>query len=126
LEKTSGEIQKHLNKYKLVSQQAKEFTYFWSASQKKKQVQTELSGEMGGMQTSGAAQNNTESAQEADTSKTNENQNTSKKGTTNIVQLTSNLRDMQGMFKALNTQIKKQKDEVDHVKMGLKPDESCP
>lgn len=78
------------------------------------------------MQTSGAAQNNTESAQEADTSKTNENQNTSKKGTTNIVQLTSNLRDMQGMFKALNTQIKKQKDEVDHVKMGLKPDESCP
>lgn len=83
-------------------------------------------GEMGGMQgTTGTTQNNTESAQDSDANKTTENQN-NQKGGTNILQLTSNLRDMQGMFKALNTQIKRQKDEIDNVKKGLKPEESCP
>lgn len=81
---------------------------------------------MGGIQGSPAQQNNTESAQDNDANKNIESQNTNKKGATNIVQLTSNLRDMQSMFQALNTQIKKQKEEIDTVKKGLKPEESCP
>lgn len=81
---------------------------------------------MGGISTAGASQQNIQESNSPNASQVQNETKEGKKGGANIVTLTHNLRDMQSMFKALNTQIKKQKDEMDHVKTGLKVTDSCP
>jgi len=81
---------------------------------------------MGGISTAGASQQNIQESNAHNASEVKNESKEGKKGGANIVTLTHNLRDMQSMFKALNTQIKKQKDELDNVKTGLKPTDSCP
>jgi Tfp pilus assembly protein PilO len=80
---------------------------------------------MGGISTTGASQHNIQEATQNENTVMHEAKD-SKKGGANIVTLTHNLRDMQSMFKTLNFQIKKQKEEIDTVKTGLKTDDSCP
>jgi septal ring factor EnvC (AmiA/AmiB activator) len=81
---------------------------------------------MGGISTTGASQQNIQESNSPNAQQVKNETKDTKKGGANIVTLTHNLRDMQSMFKALNTQIKKQKDEIDTVKTGLKPTDSCP